>query len=415
MLRCNDALKADITALLVDKSARIDHSVLMIEIEGAIDGNLGAAIAQKECVNQIAASSCASKDDYIRIPTKRIEDLFNAFGEQVIYMSALEHLKENLEQNKDEIERTISNLKKITSDLQQSTLSLRMVNLKGLYAKLERAIRDVARMTGKSVRCDFIGIEQELDKVIVDQISDALTHMVRNSVDHGLESMVDRILAGKTEEGVVGIRSFREAGNFIIEIFDDGKGLDPDRIYQKAIENGLIKPNQNLKEKEVYDLIFENGFSTKDVASEISGRGVGMNVVKEVIQSLGGNYEIFSKVGKGTKFRMKLPLSLSLFNGMCFINQGQRYVVPSSQVIEIMNTEGLEIRDTDNNQQVIQIRKDINRVVDLRNILNSKYRPPESIGKPRFVASFVNSLLRLHQLSSFNIFRPVFPEPLQKV
>lgn len=425
LLRCNDALKNDLGILQGDKAAKLDHSDLMSEIESAIAGGLSGSSAAEhapqssepvsaparapsevvshdihaDAEDSVAhadvvqhtdpasiakpnmrmvkpalppATTTAVKDEHIRIPMKRIEDLFNSFGEQVIFMSALDHLKENFAQNKDELDRTIFNLKKITYELQQSTLSLRMVNLKGLYAKLERAIRDVSRMTQKPVYCDFAGVEQELDKAIVDQISDALTHMVRNSVDHGLETPADRIIAGKKEEGVVGIRAFREAGNFVIEIFDDGKGLDPDRIRQKGIEKGLIRPDTNLSEKEIFELIFENGFSTKDVASEISGRGVGMNVVKEVIQSLNGTYEIFSKVGKGTKFRMKLPLSLSLFNGMCFVNQGQRYVVPSSQVLEIMNTDGLHFRDTEKNMQVVQIRDDVNRIVDLRKILVSK-------------------------------------------
>ena len=418
LLRCNDALKNDLAILQADKTARIDHTDLMSQIQGAIDGKLAdsgttfgsvadseqteksvdyddtethvhddASIAKpnlrvvKPAANQAAA--VIMKEDHIRIPIKRIEDLFNAFGEQVILMSALDHLKENFSQNKDELDRTIFNLKKITYDLQQSTLSLRMVNLKGLYAKLERAIRDVSRMTNKPVRCDFTGIEQELDKAIVDQISDALTHMVRNSVDHGLETAADRIISGKKEEGIVGVRAFREAGSFIIEIYDDGKGLDPDRIKMKAIEKGLIKADAKMNEKQIFDLIFENGFSTKEVASEISGRGVGMNVVKEVIQSLNGSYEIASKVGRGTKFRMKLPLSLSLFNGMCFMNQGQRYVVPSSQVLEIMNTEGLDFRETEKDQQVVQIRSDVNRIVDLRKVLISKTNKQESEVKNR--------------------------------
>jgi two-component system chemotaxis sensor kinase CheA len=159
--------------------------------------------------------------------------------------------------------------------------------------------------------------------------------------------------------------------------------MDPANIKRKAIEKGLIKASANLSEKEIFELIFENGFSTKDVASEISGRGVGMNVVKETVLGLNGTYEIFSKIGKGTKFRMKLPLSLSLFNGMCFMNQGQRYVIPSSQVIEIMNTEGVSFRETEKNQQVVQVRNEINRIVDLRKILSLRGGRKENAEKMR--------------------------------
>lgn len=424
LLHSNDILKNDLQKLLQDKTTALNYKEIEAKIESTIDRLLNGTSSASTQPTTTAASplesvgteevasqnqqdeaqaaienvnessnvvrklrsnsrakvvgkksstvAAAPVDDSIRIPMKRLEDLFNAFGEQVIHLSSLDHLREDLVRNEEEILRSIFSLKKITFDLQQFTLNLRMVGVRGLFGKLERAIRDVAKLTNKKVDCELIGIDKELDKVIVDQISDAFIHMARNAVDHGLETPEERLQASKPETGKIYIRAFREAGNFVFEIEDDGRGLDPVKIRNKAVQSGLITADQQLSEKEIFDLLFESGFSTKEQVTEISGRGVGMNVVKETIQTLGGNYEIKSVVGKGTNFIIKLPLSLSLFNGLSVTIHDNKFIIPSGQVLEIVNSEDLQIRKTNSNNLVVQVRDQIYPLFDLRPILGDK-------------------------------------------
>lgn len=300
LLECNDRLKSDITNLKNNPEIILNHDDLVAQINLMISNPIDnpSEIQNREesitkntsSVKDPICSSQKSTDDFIRIPMKRIDELLDVFGEQVIYLSALDHYKDNFELHKENLIKTIFHLKKLAFDIQQSTLALRMINLKTLFAKLERAIRDSAKIAGKKIECIIIGSEQELDKVIVDRLSDSLIHMVRNSVDHGIETPEERKKKGKNEIGKITLIAKREGGAFVIEIKDDGQGLDPVRIRMKGIENGLLQKNDCREEKELFELIFENGFSTKEVVSELSGRGVGMNVVKEMILSLKGQY-----------------------------------------------------------------------------------------------------------------------------
>lgn len=397
LLDCNDALHRDIVHLRADLNAVLNHDSLLAKIDGLLsdsspgetpakkhvtverDGLVG--VAGSSAANAIETSAPSPKDESIRIPMRRIDELLDAFGEQVIFLSALDHYKNDIDRHKDELVRTIFNLKKLAFDLQQSTLSLRMVNLKTLFSKLERAIRDAARQTGKNVRCVTVGAEQELDKIIVDQLSDPLIHMVRNAVDHGLESPRDRAQKGKHETGVVTLAAKREGGAFVIEIHDDGRGLDPARIRDKAIEKGLIGPDESKTEKELFALIFENGFSTKENVSELSGRGVGMNVVKEMILALKGSYEIDSKRDRGTVFKIKLPISLSLFNGLLVQIGDNRYLVPSSQISEIINSKDVEIREISCDRFVAQVRDNVLDLVELNGRLGEAAKTVKNKGR----------------------------------
>ncbi len=311
-----------------------------------------------------------SIDESIRIPLKKIDAILDTFGEQIIHLSTLDHLQEDVEKNKDELVRTIFNLKKLAFEIQQSTMSLRMVNLKSLFTKLERAIRDASKATKKNVLYQLEGSDQELDKIIVDQLSDPLTHMVRNAVDHGIEDIEERLNNGKPENGNIQIKAKREGSSFIIEIIDDGKGLDSLKIRKKAIEKGLILESDNRPEKEIFELIFENGFSTKENVSEISGRGVGMNVVKEMIEAMKGTYEIESKIGLGTTFRLKLPLTLSLFNALLIHSGQSRYLIPSPQVSEIIKSDDIEIRELGNYKLIAKVRDQIIEILDLDQIIS---------------------------------------------
>jgi two-component system chemotaxis sensor kinase CheA len=393
LLQCNDALRMDVRNLREDRRNTIDHHDLEEQLNQAVNeknfeipdmpihheygnscsGKLNVpnvgALAKRKTENLEVAVPRNSADDFIRIPLKKIDEILDSFGEQVIFLSALDFYKNNLDAHHDDVIRTVFNLKKLAFDLQQSTLNLRMVTLKSLFSKLERAIRDAALMTGKKIECIVTGTEQELDKVIVDQLSDPLIHMVRNSVDHGVEDSAERFSSGKKDFGTIHLRARREGGLFVIEVQDDGKGMDPEKILKKAISQGIVSPDEKLTREQIFDLIFENGFSTKDQATELSGRGVGMNVVKQMILGLKGSYEIDSEVGKGTLFRIKLPLTLSLFNGLLVLVGTQKFVIPSSQILEIVTGQELNHMNLRKDARIFQLRDEVIELVELPKFL----------------------------------------------
>lgn len=403
LLECNDVLRDDIRILKIDKGAPLDHGDIKTKLDHALsehsnpdnsfdveanlfDGPLDIEPTRNVRQNTGASNRKSNNDEFIRVPLKKIDELLNTFGEQVIFLSALDFYKEDLSAYKEEVVRVVFNLKKIAFDLQQSTLTLRMVTLKSMFSKLERAIRDAGIMTRKKVNTVLSGTDNELDKVIVDQLSDPLIHMVRNAVDHGIESTELRQQRGKPEMGTIQLKARREGGAFVIEVDDDGGGMDPAQIYRKAVEKGLIREGENLTRNEIFELIFENGFSTKDTASELSGRGVGMNVVKETILSLKGSYEINSEIGKGTNFRIKLPLSLSLFNGLLVMVKNEKFVIPSSQIQEIVKINDVEQLEITDGNRVIQLR---NEIVDLMDIADYLARPTSLEDQSKFKKDMV--------------------------
>lgn len=393
LLECCDQLKSDITKLKDSSDAQLDHTILMDRLvqacanQGPANGSDSFSASPFEQSPFVAPVPVAAKhvepelaklvggdlkkrpmsgDESIRIPVKKIEDMLNSFGEQVILQSTLEHAKDDLLNNQEIIYRTITQLGKITHDLQRATMSLRMVTLKTLFARLERVARDAAQAVGKEIQFVTDGAENELDKSIVDALIDPLTHMMRNSVDHGIEYWDDRIQKGKPEKGTVRLAGYRRGGHFCIELSDDGRGLDPDKIAQKAIEKGLIKSADGMSKGEIFELIFKNGFSTKDQVSDISGRGVGMNVVLETILSLKGAYEIESEVGVGTVFRLKLPLTLAIFNGMVLRVGSDRYVIPASDVEAVIRLGACETRRMESNRYCVKHKDEVMPILDLR-------------------------------------------------
>ncbi len=371
LLTCNDTLRSDVRALSHDHSLRFDHSILLGRLLDPLANPENSGRPTPIPVQMGSTTpTVVSNNDSIRVPMKRIDDLLNAFGEQVILLSSLDHCKDDLEQNRDEIFRTIFNLKKLAFDMQQATMTLRTVNLRGLFAKLERVAHDTATATGKQVQFSISGADIELDKAIVDQLSNPLTHLIRNAIDHGIETPSDRTAAGKITPAQVTISATREGGSFVIVIADNGYGMDPEVLRQKAVERGLISAEQSLTTTESLNLIFENGFTTQKEVTEISGRGVGMSVVREMVKSLKGTCEIESHKGQGSRFRLKLPLSLSLFNGLLVEVSGERFVVPSSQVSEIVNAANHEFVKVGQYQQAIRLRESVLDVLELPSLLN---------------------------------------------
>jgi two-component system, chemotaxis family, sensor kinase CheA len=321
-------------------------------------------------------------EEYIRINLNKIDNLLDYFGEQLILQSTLEFAKNNVVENEDLILKTITQLNKITYDLQQNAISLRMLSVKNVFGKMERIVRDTSRNLNKKIEFIVSGENHELDKTIVDSIVDPLTHMVRNAVDHGIEATSEeRIKAGKPEYGRVWLNAYHKGGFFNIEIKDDGKGLDKNRILEKAIKNGLIKPNHNLKDEEIYNLIFESGFSTKEKATEVSGRGVGMDVVKHSVNKLKGTCSLSSNPGKGSTFLIKLPLTLAIFNGMIIEENSEVFIFPNSDIEEAIVVKKDQIRELNNHEKIFKFNDEVISAVKLSSImpigLKNRFKKPQ--------------------------------------
>jgi two-component system chemotaxis sensor kinase CheA len=249
-------------------------------------------------------------------------------------------------------------------------MAIRAQPVKPVFQRMSRIVREIADMTGKSVRLITEGENTEVDKTVIDKLAEPLTHMIRNAVDHGIESPEKRLAAGKPEEGTLRLVAKHRSGRIVIEIADDGAGINRERVRQKAIQNGLIASDNNLSDEEIDNLIFHPGFSTADKISDISGRGVGMDVVKRSIQSLGGRISITSRPGHGSIFTMSLPLTLAVLDGMVVTVAGQTLVVPLTAIVETLQPEASKVHRFGAEQRLISIRDSFCPLVDVGRVLS---------------------------------------------
>ncbi|HEY4300146.1 MAG TPA: chemotaxis protein CheA [Candidatus Didemnitutus sp.] len=268
----------------------------------------------------------------VRVNTEKLDSLMDVVGELVIVQSQLIESARVLAAEGSPLTRNVAQLSRITKELQHTAMSLRMIPIKPTFQKMERLARDLARTFDKKVHFQVSGEDTELDRTVVEEIGDPLVHMVRNSLDHGLETRAQRVAAGKDETGTVHLLAYHQGSNIVIELQDDGRGIDPDRILKKAIEKGLVAPNANLTRDEILALIFAPGFSTAEKVTSVSGRGVGMDVVKRNIEKLRGKIEITSDVGKGSIFKIKLPLTMAIIDGLVVRVGADRFILPSTSV-----------------------------------------------------------------------------------
>ncbi len=295
-----------------------------------------SASPSKSDAAQPAAEANATKkkpaDASVKVNTGRLDNLVTMVGELVIAQQMVIQDPSVKLIDDQRFQRNMSQAAKIIRDLQEVAMSLRMVTLKGTFQKMARLVRDVSAKANKSVQFVMEGEDTELDRTVVEEIGDPLVHMIRNSCDHGIESAEDRVKVGKPPMGTLTLRAYHQGGSIIIEIQDDGKGLDRERILAKAIEKGIYTPERDLKEipdSEVFNLIMLPGFSTAPKVTDISGRGVGMDVVRRNIEALRGKIEIHSVAGKGSTFKLSLPLTMAIIDGMIVRVGTQRYVVPT--------------------------------------------------------------------------------------
>ncbi len=286
------------------------------------------------------------KEDVIRVDVERVEVLMNLVGELVLDRNRIVKLASSLtvEQNKkdestlEELIEAINGMSRTVSDLQDAVMKLRMQPVKKIFSKFPRIVRDLAKKLNKKVQLILEGEDTEIDRSILDKLEDPLIHLVRNAIDHGIEPPEERVKKGKPEVGTIKLGAYQEGDRIIIYIEDDGRGIDPEKVKQKAIEKGLITPEQaaNMSDKEAFELIFLPGFSTAEKVSDVSGRGVGMDVVASTIHALRGNIEIESQPGKGTKIIMKLPLTVAIIRTLMVAVNDRIFAIPLFSVVEIV-------------------------------------------------------------------------------
>ncbi|MCQ5363726.1 chemotaxis protein CheA [Anoxybacillus salavatliensis] len=303
----------------------------------------------------------------IRVNIERLDILMNLFEELVIDRGRLEQISREL--NNPELHETVERMSRISGDLQNIILNMRMVPVETVFNRFPRMVRQLARDLGKKINLEIIGAETELDRTVIDEIGDPLVHLLRNAIDHGIETPDVRRAKGKPEEGTVKLKAYHSGNHVFIEIEDDGAGISREKVLKKAISKGIISEQNaaNLTDKQVYELIFASGFSTADKVSDISGRGVGLDVVKSTIESLGGSVSIDSEEGVGSIFSIQLPLTLSIISVMLVEIQNEKYAIPLSSIIETAIVKKEDILHA-HNQKVIDFRGKVVPLLFLKDI-----------------------------------------------
>ena len=273
----------------------------------------------------------------IRVQTMKLDYLMDMVGEMVITQSLIRHNPAFAALQSSKLLADLSQLARITGEVQRTTMAMRMMTVGTVFQRSTRLVRDLSRKAGKQVHLQISGEETEVDKTIAEELTDPLLHMVRNACDHGIETPEERIAAGKSPTAQIKLSAYHQGGQIVIEIADDGRGLDREKIVNKAVQKGLVEANAHLSEQEIFNLIFEPGFSTAAQITDLSGRGVGMDVVRRNIQKLRGRIDIQSKVGQGTTFFLKLPLTLAIIEGLVVGVGPHRYIVPIFAVRELIS------------------------------------------------------------------------------
>lgn len=313
----------------------------------------------------------------IRVNIERLDILMNLFEELVIDRGRLQSISSEV--NHNELNETVERMSRVMGDLQNIILTMRMVPVETVFNRFPKMIRQLSRELNKKISLEIIGAETELDRTVIDEIGDPLVHLIRNSVDHGIESPAERAANGKPEEGTVVLRAYHSGNHVFIEIEDDGAGINKDKVLAKALAKGVVTPEQaeTMSDKQINELILASGFSTAEVISDVSGRGVGLDVVKTTIESLGGNISIDSIQGSGSVFSIQLPLTLSIISVMLVEIEQEIYAIPLSSIIETSIIKHEEILNA-HNQKVINYRGTVVPLVFLEDIFEVPRPEPKA-------------------------------------
>ena len=304
----------------------------------------------------------------IRVAISKVDQLINLVGELVITQAMLAQYSQTLDPTQNQqLLAGLADLSRNTRDLQESVMSIRMIPMSIVFNRFPRMLRDLASKLGKKVDFVTLGEATELDKGLVEKITDPLTHLVRNSCDHGIEMPADRLNKGKTETGTITLSAAHQGGSIVIEVRDDGRGLSRDKIMNKARERGIEVYDQ-MTDGEVWQLIFAPGFSTAEVVTDVSGRGVGMDVVKKNIAALNGSVEIESSEGFGMRVSVRLPLTLAIMDGMSVGVGDEVYILPLSAVVESFQVKGDALSTVGQGSQLVKVRDEYMPVIELEKV-----------------------------------------------
>ncbi|MFK3777436.1 chemotaxis protein CheA [Agrobacterium sp. NPDC089420] len=371
-----EVASAEDTDIAVAVETAVATTQIAQSVNAAIEKREAAAAPAAAQANANAAAN-ASAGQTIRVDLDRVDRLINLVGELVINQAMLsQSVIENDASGTSAVNMGLDELQQLTREIQDSVMAIRAQPVKPVFQRMSRIVREVADMIGKQIRLVTEGENTEVDKTVIDKLAEPLTHMIRNAVDHGIETPEKREAAGKNPEGTIKLSAKHRSGRILIELQDDGAGINRERVRQKAIDNDLIAADANLTDEEIDNLIFAPGFSTADKISDISGRGVGMDVVKRSIQALGGRISISSRPGHGSTFTMSLPLTLAVLDGMVVTVAGQTLVVPLTAIVETLQPEAKNIHSFGANQRLISIRNSFCPLVDVGRVLN--FRPTQA-------------------------------------
>ncbi len=338
------------------------------------------ATPKPEPQKKAAPPAATTVEQTIRVDVKRLDHLMNLIGELVLGKNRLIKINDDVEERYEgeefleELNQVVSIVSLVTTDLQIAVMKTRMLPIGKVFNKFPRMIRDLSRELGKKIELEISGEETELDKSIVEEIGDPLVHIIRNSCDHGVEAIDTRVAAGKPETGTIGLKAYNEGNHIVIQITDDGAGMDPDFLKSKSIEKGVIseKEADMMSDKEAFGLIFRPGFSTAAAVTNVSGRGVGMDVVKTNIEKLNGIIDIESELGKGTVMKLKIPLTLAIIQALLVGVQEEYYAIPLASVLETVRINKEEIYTVEN-RSVMRLREEVLSLVHIADIFEVEH------------------------------------------
>lgn len=355
--------------LLLVKLAVPEKPTIDLDIDFDFSEEDSPAILTQDRALPGAAPGKQRRQD-IRIYTDKLDQLINLIGELVISESMVSHNPELEDLELPEFEKAALQLKKNIRELQEVAMSMRMVPVSGVFKKMRRVVHDVSTKLGKPVHLEIRGEDTEVDKTVAEQITDPLLHLVRNALDHGIEAPEERLAAGKPEEGNILLEAKHVGNEVWIVIQDDGKGLSRERILEKACNKGLVKEGATLSDEEVWKLIFEAGFSTAEQVTDLSGRGVGMDVVKRDVEKLRGHVDVSSSAGKGCSLSLRIPLTLAVIDGMLVRVGKVRYVLPVASIRESFQPLAKDISHLPGCRELIQLRESVVPVIRLHDLHN---------------------------------------------
>lgn len=373
-------------ALQVQESQAPDRPLgqILVEQGKVAPKDVDRALKVQQAIAQVSEESrSSSASGTIRVDMGKLDNLVDMVGELVIAQSLIRQNPRIQEAMDHRLTKDFGHLGRITSELQRTAMSMRMVPIRNTFQKMIRLVRDLSRKSGKAVQLLMSGEETEIDRNMVDAIHDPLVHMIRNSVDHGIESPEVRQQRGKPPMGTIHLRAYHKGGHVIIEIQDDGGGLDLEKILNKAREKGLVRPDETPSEHEIYQLIFHPGFSTADRVTDVSGRGVGMDVVKKAIEKLRGRMELFSQPGQGCTMVVKLPLTLAIIDGMIVRVGTERYIIPTMNIRETFQPNEGSVSTVHGRGEVIRVRDRLLPLMRLHRVFGiptARSKPWEALG-----------------------------------